>query len=228
MNEIKFKTNSKIDFSLENEKKATSLIQGEGKNYLLVTIPWDNKKRITLNNDIDIECIYYYENQAYSFKTKVLDKIVENIPLYKIKKPTEVKRIQRRNYVRIEHNQEIFYSQNDEYINLDYNDLNNYMLNDKNKNEFIRAYSVDISGGGMKVSTVDKLNRDKNIVVGFKNSNIQIAIKGEICRTKKLIRNEKVIYHTGIKFINIPERIREKVIQFIFVKMREKRKNKLI
>ena len=56
---------------------------------------------VPLSKGATLDVIYYEEENLYKFKSSVLGRRFENIPILLIAKPKEIKKIQRRRYVRV-------------------------------------------------------------------------------------------------------------------------------
>lgn len=82
---------------------------------------------------------------------------------------------------------------------------------------FFDADIVDISGGGLKLSTKKDIDFGEEIIVNIPFEKENMAIKGKIIRKQ----NEKEKYIYGVKFLDIDVLTREKIIKFIFSKMRK-------
>jgi c-di-GMP-binding flagellar brake protein YcgR len=81
---------------------------------------------------------------------------------------------------------------------------------------------LDISAGGLKLRIAEQLKvRDKIKLKIFINKE-ELTIKGEIVR---VIEEQDKRYACGVRFIDLEEQTREKIIKFVFQLMREKRKN---
>ena len=76
---------------------------------------------------------------------------------------------------------------------------------------------MDISGGGLKIYAKKDIEFGEEIIVNIPFDKENIAVKGKIIRKQK--EKEKYIY--GVKFSDIDVLTREKIIKFIFSKMRK-------
>jgi HD-GYP domain-containing protein (c-di-GMP phosphodiesterase class II) len=84
---------------------------------------------------------------------------------------------------------------------------------------------VNISGGGMSFKSSKKYNKGdilEIIMALHLPSKITIWVYGEVLRVEKTKNNH---YQTFIKFINISDKIREKIVNFVFQAEREILKN---
>jgi len=158
----------------------------------------------------DIIYVYFTTDRAaYEFKSVILQRIKEPLPFILIKRPEELKRIQRRDYFRLE--------------------LDGIVeLHQEKKDGSIEKKEVklmDISGGGIQIKTKLKLKEGDQIKISFKKLiKLDKLIKGKIVRKRK---ENFEVYKYGIEFIDISDRNREMIIQWIFNLQRKLRQKGL-
>lgn len=83
------------------------------------------------------------------------------------------------------------------------------------------SLSIDISGGGIKIVCNEAHNVGDPIIVSF-NVPQEINVLCSVVRVEKSNENNK--YRVALKYEGIEERVRDKIIQFIFNKLREQSK----
>lgn len=205
---LNLKINQKIEIVNHNEKQKCN-IQGIGEKYILIDAP------ILLHSERFVEYIVLNDGEIYRCKSRLLGKKTENkICLAVITKPESIERIQRREYYRLQILMEIGYSilksnKSSEGIK---NISGELMENMKT------AYTIDISGGGLKITTNEKIPRDKKIVVRL-NIPETIYVVGISLRCEE--NEDNRTFRISVKFTDIDSRTRDKIIRFIFNKMRE-------
>lgn len=82
----------------------------------------------------------------------------------------------------------------------------------------------NISASGISILTNEPANKGQIIHVNInlcKLSSVFIDTYGEIIRATSIIKNNTQMYDLGIKFIDICEKDREKIIAYVFSKQRE-------
>jgi c-di-GMP-binding flagellar brake protein YcgR len=88
-------------------------------------------------------------------------------------------------------------------------------------NAMEKAITIDISGGGLKLIARKSCEKNTTIV-------IKMYVPDEITVFCKVIRcdkgDTKNSFKIGAKYINMDERVRDKIIKFIFEKVREQKK----
>jgi len=183
-----------------------STIQDIKKNEIIISIPVGEGIYLTINAGDEIEQ-YYYDDKGNIFKysTKILGRLIEKgMPFYRLSLPYNIEKIQRRDFVRVDIVKEITY------------------IYEKNINtsEMKKALIVDLSGGGTKIKVKEKLYKDDIILISFSEEDFNLRIKGKIVRVDM---TEDKDYICGVKFIDLEEKIREKIIRLVFTIMRKQR-----
>lgn len=195
---FKLEVNNNIEI-YEDDKVYKSRIQSVNDKEIYIDIPLHNNEYLILNKGDDIYLIKYgNEGSVYELSCKVIDRKIEgNIRLYRLSEPYDIKKIQRRNYVRVETIRGIKCFRKDEEFN---------------------ALILDLSGGGMKIKSNKKLEMDEEIVSFIKTDDGEFMVKGKIIRVEETSFNQ---YSLGIEFVDIEERTREKIIKLVFSIMRK-------
>lgn len=83
---------------------------------------------------------------------------------------------------------------------------------------FKNATLIDLSGGGLKFSTAEKLENEELITLKLKYHDNEIFIKSKVVRRNT---NDNGDYTYGVEFIDISETDREKIIKLVFQIMRK-------
>lgn len=83
---------------------------------------------------------------------------------------------------------------------------------------FKNAILIDLSGGGLKFRTADKIEKEELITLRLKYHDNEIFIKSKVVRRNT---NDNGDYTYGVEFIDISEMDREKIIQLVFQIMRK-------
>ncbi|EQB87785.1 c-di-GMP-binding flagellar brake protein YcgR [Clostridium punense] len=217
MNTITFQVNKKLDIICDNGAIAKSIIQEVNESFFYISIPMSGGIYYPLNQGDIIEAYYSDEKKnIYKFKSHVVGRKHENIPLIAISMPTEFYKVQRRNYVRINYVTEISYLV-----------LKNYDIKAKKNvllEEFTKGYSVDLSGGGIKVKIAEKLELNDILMVCLPIEHNQHLVKCKVKRIEKNTSNNAHVY--GLSFQDLDNTIREAIIGFIFKYMRKNIRSK--
>lgn len=196
---------------LWEEEIYKSSVQDITENEILITIPVSDSIYLTLNEGVEIEQFFYdKKGNFYTYKTKVIGRYTEKaIPFYRVSKPYNIKKIQRRDYFRVNVVQIINYIKEV--------DLQKDIRSEEN---YENALLLDLSGGGMRVKAKEKLDFNDSIISNLNYEDEKIIVKGRVVRIEKT-EDKRYIY--GIAFRDIDNSTREKIIKIVFKIMRKQR-----
>lgn len=175
------------------------------KEAILINVPIGKGKQLFIEELGELEVNYYGDSCYYIFNTRFISRENDNemqMPLYKIEWPYNVKKIQRRDFVRVD------------FVDYMYT---RPILEDV-ETKWHKDLMLNLSGGGLRFKTSSEYN--VHDVVEFKlfldgNS---YFIKARIVRDMENFDNGKIY---AAEFIDIKESVREKVIQHVFKQMRK-------
>lgn len=210
--------NNKIEVYTENRELAKSIIQDIDEECINISIATPIFKGINYplaTGDL-IECNYNDgKGNIFKFKAKVKGRMFDKIPMIILQRESDLKKIQRRDYVRIPFTNKIKYSAIDEY--------NEDMLRDIENCDYKTGQSLDLSGGGIRIKIDESLNLDQLIILNTIIGDEEVIALGKIVRDEKQNKNEHIY---GVKFKYIDDKVRENIIKFIFQNMRKSVKTK--
>ena len=75
--------------------------------------------------------------------------------------------------------------------------------------------------GGINLAANRPLEEGDRVYVYIRSEELEIGIKGEVVRRYTNILDNVAVYHHGVKFVEINEAERDRIIGFIFKKYRE-------
>jgi c-di-GMP-binding flagellar brake protein YcgR len=212
MIKVDFAINKKLEI-LVDEKYFNSNIQDITEEYIAISIPMNSGQYLPLPNGTIIEVIYYEEENLYKFKSVVIGRKFENIPILLIAKPREIKKIQRRKYVRVSIVNAV------KYVN-----LKNAPKTDPKavlSSEYSKAILLDLSGGGMRIKVSEKIILNDYLLVSLTVDKEDILIVGQAMR---IIKDDEGRFSCGLSFKFLDDSTRERIIKLIFKLMREQMK----
>lgn len=162
-----------------------------------------------------IDVIIVKEDAIFKFSVIVLGKVSDNIIGLRVRINSEISKIQRRDFYRLE----IIKGFQGRVVE----DIKAYKFG-----EVFAGNIMDISGGGALIHTNKELNLDIIIEVSFKvNDEKEMVLFGVVLR-KSIINVPKYNFEYGIKFINITESDRNILMKYIFEKQRKLIKKGLV
>ena len=207
---MEIKIGTKLEVLYENEYYKSD-VQDITSEYIAISLPVNENGYATPSIGRNIEVILYNDSCIYKFISKVIKRTFEDIPMIYITISEEYKRIQRRKYVRVSYVNYIKYMEVDEEFNPD------KASKDISK-DMTKCILLDLSGGGCKIKTVSKVEEGFTLGMIIPVEGEEIVAKGTVLRC---IKDEDGMYEIGIKFLNMRERIREKIISYTFKIMRQ-------
>lgn len=151
---------------------------------------------------------------------------MDNILLYRVPRPKDYKTeiVQRREDIRFSIVLNVYYMKID--INkLD--DLNVMVMNEieehfeRFEHSFKKCVSVDLSGQGIGLISADNLKEGDHILVLIEHPLLKEALKGQVICKEKLYKGKGQRCRVGVRFLDLKFNTKEKIIHFIFEKMRE-------
>lgn len=170
---------------------------------ILIDSPIHNNHVVPVRIGSVIQVIFFNKLGLFIFYAKVINRFTGNLSLLHIIPISSVERLQRRQYFRLE-----------KIIPF------TYIIKDDPDGKIYKGIIEDISGGGLRSKVDNKLEVGTIIICNFKLE-CEINVTGKVIRFDEF--KEKA-YEIGICYIDIDERIREKIISYIF---QEQRKNRL-
>lgn len=193
----------KIEISYEGKEQEEYFVSNvmeildEDTYVLAMPIVKGNIYPLELGSTIDI---YYYieEIGLFYFSSKVESRQREPIAQMTVKRVSDIKKIQRRNYFRLKVSFPV-------------------TIKIKEDQEVI-GYAKDLSAGGMKVSVSKKILKKENLEVRFEIDDVTLKIQGSVIRSE--LENSSQTYDTGIKFLNLSESDINTIMKYLFKKQR--------
>ena len=223
LNEIKVGTKleiSLIDNSGENISPYYPIkLQHINKdNIIEVDIPSIGTQMIFFENETMTQIIITYKDGLYSFSAKVIEKFKKkNIPIMMLKQESEIIKIQRRSYFRLNCSCIVRYR------------LYKLPALGTNDEPFSTTQTVDLSGGGMCILVEEKLEQinfvECDIIL---EKDIIIKAIGKVISMKKDEPAYLNKWKVSIHFQRISEFEREKIINFVFQEQLKLRKKGLV
>ncbi|WP_270474996.1 flagellar brake protein [Clostridium cochlearium] len=205
-----FNVNGRIEI-LMDDGIYKSNIQDIDKDYIAISIPVKDGEYLPLRRGDRVEAVYYEKNKLYKFYTVVSGRKVDRVMMILLKHPDKIFKVQRRNFVRVPFVTEVLCAVLEK----------NQGIIDRldNQFEFFHGHTLDISGGGIKLSTEKELERGELLMLTIPIKDENISVKGKIIRKEKL--NEFVY---GVSFHDVDNKTVEKIVSLLFQIMREQRK----
>ena len=155
----------------------------------------------------------------YKFSAVVKGReLAENLHLLRVELQSEIEKVQRRKYFRLDCSVQVKYRQVYSFLAADNADI-----------PYKKMIANNISGGGISLMMEDMIDADSFVECEiFTDQNRKVRFFGQVVRCEKSDRKGKFKYEAAIVFININENDREVIVQYIFSEQRRLRKKGLI
>lgn len=209
---LDLKVNSRIEVVADEKSYKALIIDIEDDN-IKINIPVRNDEYLMLYKDDKIEINSYLDDgKCFNYYCNVISKGKDNnVIYYKLTLPYDVRRIQRRNFFRVNLLEEVTYK-----------NITNKTEKEIEELPYKSGIMIDLSGGGLKVRTKEKLKGNDIIVMRIKMTGIEVKLKGQIVRIETSIDNN---FLYGVKFLDITEMESDKIIRELFEIMRKQKAN---
>jgi c-di-GMP-binding flagellar brake protein YcgR len=200
MNQVNLQPGQKIKIGL-NEGKImySSQVQDVSRDgTLLVDTPVYRGHLVPIRVDSIVQVIYFTKQGLFIFYAKVLNRFSGSIPLLELMPISGVERLQRRKYFRLE-----------KLIPFTYKIVG--------EDEEYRGMIQDISGGGLRCQVDKKLEIGTQIECSF-TLDEEVKVIGKVVRYEESLEKG---YEIGVCYVDIEEKMREKIIRYIFEEQRK-------
>ncbi|MDI6604131.1 MAG: flagellar brake protein [Thermoanaerobacteraceae bacterium] len=172
---------------------------------ILIDTPIYHNHLVPIHLSSIIQIIFFNKNGQFAFDAEVINKFSGNLSFLQVKQISEITKIQRRKYYRLE-----------KIIPFTYKEA------DDEKENFFTGLIKDISGEGFKAVIKHRNTNNSIIFCNIKLSDLlkEIAVKGKIIRCDL----NKDRYEIGVQFVDINDKLRDQIITFIFEEERKYKK----
>jgi c-di-GMP-binding flagellar brake protein YcgR len=183
------------------------------------------------------------EDAVYFFTSRIVEIVKEDSNLYYLLKPPDsVHRQQRRGHVRVpcHHNLTYWFWRDPSAAGLPSPDMAAHSSNFGEDSIWIQdylgkleekipgknAFTLDISGGGLRMVTLESLERHDRLLIRIhldeQRSRQVMILEAKVVRVVPLNIGGWRRYRVGVTFVNLNEKVRERIISYLFKIMRNK------
>lgn len=212
MKKFSIQLNNRLEI-IWGEKIYKSIVQDVSDNFFTISIPMIEQEYLPIELGTTISIVHYDDKgNLFQYQSTVIRRVIEqNLPQLIMSQPVNIKKVQRRNFVRVNLLQVIHYDKI-KLINAD-----KLSTVDKlNK----KAILLDLSGGGMRIKVKEELQKGDKIAAKIVYEDNEYTVKGEVVRVNLTADRHR---ECGIIFSYINEITRENIIKIVFDVMRKQR-----
>ncbi|MEA4900854.1 flagellar brake protein [Desulfitobacterium sp.] len=181
-----------------------------GENILSVYAPIQQGQIVPLHEGTPMKVIFWDEVAAYEIKSKIIQRIAVPVAIFILEFPHDIRRVQRRNFVRVP----AFYP-------ITFRSVNRQGLSDPQKGTML-----DLSGGGMRFQTYETVEMGAILLTTLSLPSGPLQTSARVCRVEKDLEQKR--YSVSVDFNQIPERDRDRIIRCVFDLQRDMRKKGLV
>ena len=183
-----------------------SVIQDISRDYFYISIPTKEGSYLIFNTDDEIEIEYFNEeNLYYCFKSRIIKKVLyENLSCYMMAVPYDIRKIQRRDFARVNFVEYTLYKKNTTSLD----------------SKWSKGVLLDLSGGGARMKIFENISIGDEILIKLDVDKENIEIMSKVVRVEI---DSNLEYICGLQFLDMYERKRDKIIKKVFIKMRKQR-----
>jgi c-di-GMP-binding flagellar brake protein YcgR len=198
-----------------DEKACFSMVQDVPQDdELLITMPMLKGEPVVLSIGQRIRINFFRERGQFYFEAEVIDRQrTETVHLIRLKQTSPIHRLQRRSFYRLKINLPVLFR---------------LIEQGPEQPDYMKAYTADISGGGVRLLTDEKLEPGQQvecrIPIGERDF---LELKGLVVRVVPCVEGNYK-FEVGVKFVDILEAERDRLIQFIFQQQRRLKAKGLI
>ena len=225
---------------IDKTSYTSTLMHVNSEREFVISVPIYSNMLLAMGQNDIYYIRFYTRNGLYQSKCVVGHRGSEgHIATVTVKLISNLERHQRREYYRLDCRTKLSWAKLDENQEKLYLDLKNAategrkrIIKEQIKMEditFNNNMMMDISGGGMRFNSTELLEKDDSLVMipDIKEITTDIPyLMGKVVLVRPL-QNKNNGYENKIKFINISNEEREKIITYIFAVEREKMRTDL-
>ncbi|MPL60692.1 Flagellar brake protein YcgR [bioreactor metagenome] len=189
-------------------ERYNSRIEDVALNNFTIAMPMRKGQPVYINHSSRIIGKVFAGSVAYQFKSSLLDKRMHPLPVWVVSLPTDVKKIQQRAFVRVDAVLPIMFKLQDD--------------GDDDRPLF-SATTKDISGGGLRMIFKESIKLGTRLEVSIEL--LELGIIETLAEVVRVDRPDETrdLYWIGLKYLNLPETLCNKIIKFVFKKQLEYR-----
>ncbi|AST59011.1 type IV pilus assembly [Thermoanaerobacterium thermosaccharolyticum] len=203
------KPGQKIEISIgkSNNKYTSKIDDISADGTLLIEAPMHNGHFVPVRIGAKLNITFFNKNGIYTFDGIVINRFLGNISFIQLKRITDIEKLQRRQFFRLEKIMEFKYKKFDDSEIME------------------KGVIKDISGGGFRAKVKKKLEVGTEIIC-FLNLDDEFE---EIAQKCKVIRCNffEDGYEIAVQYADIEDRLREKIISFIFKEQRKLKRRQI-
>ena len=201
---------------------------------LELAMPFSGSKIVLLPLELRYEFVFAgKESVLYKAEGQIAERYKsENRFMIRVRLSTELEKIQRRAFFRLECSMDVsFWMITEEQMTLPNVEaiLSELQQSPDYINQQIRARTIDISGGGARFQTEYPLEDGQCLLmcINLKSDekDEQITVPGRVLTSEQIKTEHHTVYRSRIVFVNSDKKVNEAIVRFVFSEERKYRKS---
>lgn len=181
-----------------------------GNKRISIFAPYHQSEVIPLREGNSVEIVFWDDAASYTMESVIVQRIAVPVPIFVLEFSDDIQRVQRRNFVRV-----------DAFYPVTFQVVEKTGLSDLKS-----GIMLDISGGGMRFQTREKLERGAILYAYLELPSGKLGTPARVCRIVPIEDTKK--FTISVDFFQIAERDRDRVIRCVFDIQRDMRKKGLV
>ncbi|MBC8016280.1 MAG: PilZ domain-containing protein [Sporomusaceae bacterium] len=191
----------------------TSRIEEFIHGHMIIAMPMQKGSPVFQERGKAVYGKVFDESGVYAFKCTFVDKKMSPLPIWIVTMPVDIKKSQQRSFVRFDIALPVVI----EYP----------LHNDEDEVVSLKLITKDLSGGGLQLICNRHFKNGSKIKLTLDFSDYGVfQVDSEVVRIHQP-QAERQLFWVSVKFLNIPENVRDKISRFIFRKQLEQRQKGL-
>lgn len=191
-----------------------------------ITIPLEQGRLVPLPVKSIYYASFYTTGGVYQAKVVVKDRFKEdNVYMMIIELISDLKKFQRRQYYRLNCMMDIRFKLLQDKEETEFEKEGNIL---ENPADYKDGTALDISGGGMRFISEEKIEKDSDIFlviqVHYEDGSKEYGLNAQIISAQP-VKQRDDLYEYRVEYKNIQGKIREALIKYIFDEERKQRKH---
>lgn len=197
----------------------STYVEGMDQQTFTVAHPMFGGANVPLHVGEELEVEYIDGGERLHFPTKVLGHFTQVVPILSLAMPApgSIRRYQQRDFVRLDAN-----------LPLQYAVRSNEPAAEGQEAEkrFQRGRTMDISGGGAQIVVAEVLPVGTRLELVLQLPDGELRLEAEVVRLAQPPAPREA--WLGVRFVNLDERERQRIVRFIFSEQRSRRQKGLL
>ncbi len=208
---LRINLNIKVTRASGEEDWYSSSVQDLGTGTFFIAVPTQGPNPLVLGRGEKVRVTFVNEMSRYEFITSVVGWRHDNIPLYELLIPSEARRIQLREFVRVPVMMDVDYAVD---------------AGEEERPQYKKCTALDLSGGGIRLLTKKEIPAGTRLILRFtlplKTGFEVMVLKGKVVRSWS--DPETKNWQCGIQFEGISRRQQDLIVRYVLFKLSEQRR----